>query len=558
MSANNKKETLAKLSWFTRSTRRYIHLIFELVVIAIVIRLIGLVQPFVFQTLIDRVLPFQRVSSLQLILLVLIGAIVFSVSLSILSGLLGTLTANRLTSDLGRRIYDHSLKLPLVCTQHFQVGELLARLGEINTVRAFLTGTIADLILDLLFVAIYLSALLSLSPFLTLIVVIFLPLQMLAFGLIGPFLRARMQDSFQASAHHQSRTVEAYGNPTTIKAMGAEDVHQQRVSNSLNNSLFQSWRVAKFNIANTAIGEVLAGLSTILVIYFGAQMVFVSELTLGQLIAFHLIAQKVSGPIFALSTVWEKWQGLRIARTRLGDLLNPLAEHETEKPVLPKVTDAQLQVNQVTFGYEPEIPIFQELDVEFCAGRPTLLIGDNGCGKSTLAKLLCGLYRPWSGSVKIDNLDLANYDAFSVRRTVGYVEQEPILFSGSIRENLLMANVNASENEIDCALAKSESKFVYQMRHGLDTQVGERGQNLSGGQRQRIALARSLLTHPKVLVLDEPTSSLDEDTARSVIRTLMDLSKTVNVIVISHRLELMKADVTTIDLNQIAKAKGSN
>ncbi|MCP4071057.1 MAG: peptidase domain-containing ABC transporter [Hyphomicrobiales bacterium] len=545
---NLKSNRPASLSWFLKSTSRYTYLIVELIIIAIVIRLLGLVQPFVFQALIDRVLPFQRISSLELILYILVGITIFSTILGVLSGLLGTLMANRLTSEMGGRIFNHSLKLPLWILQRFHVGETLARINEIDKVRVFLTNTVSGLILDLLFVMVYVAALLALSPFLTMIVLIMLPLQMMMFGIIGPFLRERLQDSFKAGAKHQSRIVEAYGNTITVKSLGSEELQKDRVSETLDASLFQRWRVAKLNVANGAIGELLNGLSVILVIYFGAQQVFLSELTLGQLIAFHLLAEKVSGPVFSLGTIWEQWQGLRIARLRLGDILNPTAENEPELPKLPAVSNVTLAIKNLTFGYEKDCPILTNLCFNCKPGRPTLIIGESGCGKSTLAKLMSGLYQPWEGRIKYEQHDISKFDAVSVRRRIGYVAQEPILFAGTILENLKMANMDATQEDIHLAVEASASQFINRLPQGFDTEVGERGGDLSGGQRQRIALARSLLTKPDVLVLDEPTSSLDEASAKTVMKTLEELSSTVTVAIITHRPDLVHGNKYVIDL----------
>jgi subfamily B ATP-binding cassette protein HlyB/CyaB len=497
----NNAEKPASLSWFTKSTLKFTPFIIELMVIAIVIRLIGLVQPFVFQPLIDRVLPFQRVASLELILIILIGTTIFSATLGAISGLLGTQMANRLTSELGRRIYDHVLGLPLRHLQKYHVGELLARVGEIDTVRGFLTGTISGVILDVIFAVIYIAALFTLSPFLTLVIMIMLPLQIISFGLIGPFLRARLQEQFKTGSAHQSRMVEAFGSSITVKSLAAEDIHCERVSATLDANLYSGWQVAKINILTGVVGSVLSGMSVILVIYYGTQLVFANEMTLGQLIAFHLLSGKVAGPIMSLSTIWESWQGLRIARLRLGDLLNTKSESEALKPKLSPKQNAELSTNHLSFGYNDNHLILNEISLTFLPGQTSLIIGDSGCGKSTLAKLLVGLYEPVAGKVILAGSDISEFDPSSVRKRIAYVAQEPVLFAGSVLDNLLMSKPDATKKDIRAAIIDSASdRFLALLPDGLHTQVGERGGFLSGGQRQRIALARSLLTNPDVLV----------------------------------------------------------
>lgn len=543
------KSQPASLAWFTQSTFRYTPLIVEVMTVAIVLRLLGLVQPFVFQTIIDRVLPFQREATLVLIVVVLVLATLFSTCLGALSAYLGNHMANRLIAELARRIFDHVLNLPLRYLQKWQVGEALARIDEIDTVRGFLTGTISGIVLDVMFAVIYIGALLSISPFLTMIVLIMLPLQIAAFGAIGPFIRRRMQESFLAGSRHQSRLVEAFANAVTVKALASEDVQVERFQETLTGNLFTGFRVAKLNILSRSVGTLLGQGSVILIIFFGSQLVFRNEITLGELIAFHLLADNVSGPIMSLSSIWEKWQGLKIARLRLGDFLNMPAETDAAKPGLKIDGPLHLDLKGLSFGYVPDHAVIRDLTVDIGPHRPTIIVGDSGCGKSTLAKLISGLYTPDRGCIEANGHNLADCDPRSVRRAIAYLPQEPALFSGSVLDNMLLAKPGATDKEINRALADSASElFVAQLPNGIHTDVGERGGFLSGGQRQRIALARSLLIGPAALILDEPTSALDAQSAAIVVETLTRLARKKTLIVISHNSGLLGKDANVIDL----------
>ena len=541
----------APLSWFTQSTQKYTPQIVEIMVAAIVLRLLGLVQPFVLQTIIDRVLPFQREATLTLIVVILVLATLFSASLDAIAGYLGNHMAIRLTGELGERIFRHVFNLPLRYLQRWQVGETLTRIGEIDTVRGFLTGTVSAIALDVAFAIVYIAALLSISPVLTLIVVIMLPLQVIAFGIIGPFVRQRMQTAFLAQSRHQSRLVESLGNIVTAKALGSEGVHVDRLQKTLTESLAAEFRVSKLHILNGFVGNLLSNGSVILIIFFGSRLVLQGEITLGQLIAFHLLAEKVSGPIFSLSSAWEQWQALRIARLRLGDLLNEPSEMTPAKPALQVSGPLHLDVRSLSFGYAPDQPVIQGMSVDIRPDRPTLIVGDSGCGKSTFAKLLSGLYVPERGYIEANGRRLADCDPLSVRRTIAYLPQEPILFTGSILDNLLLAKPDAAPGDIAKALADSASdRFIAKLPQGLDTDVGEGGGHLSGGQRQRIALARSLLSDPSALILDEPTSALDAGSAEVVVETLRSLAPGKTLIVITHNADLLGKDVDVIDLSR--------
>ncbi|WP_132537218.1 peptidase domain-containing ABC transporter [Rhizobium sp. PP-F2F-G48] len=493
-------------------------------VVAIVLRLLGLVQPFVFQTIIDRVLPFQREATLVLIVVVLALTTLFSAGLDALASYLENHTANRLIAELARRTFRHVLNLPLQFLQRWPVGETLARIGDTDTIRGFLTGTISGVLLDVLFAAVYIGALLAISPSLTMIVLIMLPLQIMAFGVVGPFLRRRMQVSFFTGSHHQSRMVEAFGNVVTVKALACEERQVGRFHETLNASLVAGFRVTKLNIINEFLGNLLGNGSVILIIFLGSQAVFRNEITLGEMIAFHLLAEKVSGPIISLSTVWEQWQGLKVARLRLGDFLNFPTETDVAKPALRIDGRLSLSLKNVSFSYVPDEAVISDLCIDIDPAVPTLIIGDSGCGKSTLAKLMSGLYEPEKGRVEANGQDLADCNPHSVRRAIAYLPQEPVLFSGSILDNLLLAKPEATQSEISSALTDSASdRVIAQLAEGIHTEVGERGSQLSGGQRQRIALARALLSDPQALILDEPTSALDAHATDQIVKTLKRL-----------------------------------
>ncbi|WP_375154778.1 peptidase domain-containing ABC transporter [Ensifer sp. ENS05] len=539
----------APLAWFTQSTFRYTPLIVELMVVAVVIRLLGLVQPFVFQAIIDRVLPFQREATLTLIVVVLVLVMLMSATLQALSAYLGNHMGNRLVAEMASRIFRHVLGLPLQFLQRWQVGETLARMGEINTVRAFLTGTMSGYVLDVLFAAIYIGALLSISPLLTAIVLIMLPLQMAAFGVLGPFLRRRMQASFVAGARHQSRLVETFANVITVKALASERRQAERFQETLEDSLTTDFRVAKLNIADGFVGDILENSSVILVIYFGSMLVFQNEITLGELIAFHLLSEKVAGPIMSLSSIWEQWQGISIARLRLGDFLNTPLETEVARPPLRVEGPLRLTLSAVSFSYAPDRHVIRDLTVNIEPNRPTVIVGGSGIGKSTLAKLISGLYTPAGGTIQGNGQDLNGCDPESVRRAIVYLPQEPVLFSGTVLENLLLARPDATELEIQAALADSAAdEVVAKLTGGLQADVGERGGHLSGGQRQRLALARALLCDAAALVLDEPTSALDATSAAVIISALKRLARYRTLIVITHHPELLGQDVNVLDL----------
>nr|WP_281378359.1 peptidase domain-containing ABC transporter [Yoonia ponticola] len=522
-----------------------------MVFLAICLRLIGLVEPFIFQVIIDRILPFQREASLVVVVAIFVAVSLFQMGFEVLSSLLGILTANKVTRDLGARIFDHLFKLPFSHFRKWSVGETIARVSETDTIRNFLVGTSTGVFLDLLFVVIYLAVLLSLSVPLTMIVLIALPLQALVYFSFGPFLRQRLRAQFDAGAQHQTQMVENISGIAAVKALSAEGKMLDRLSQTLDNSLFASYRVGILSIFSDKLTFVIERGVTIFIIYFGANLVFAGEITLGQLVAFYLLAEKVTEPIANFSGLWESWQNIKVSRQRLGDIVNSDMEPFSERPLLLPDIEPRLTFENVTFAYIEGRPILKEFDFEAPPNSLTLIIGPSGIGKSTFGRLASGIDVPSEGRVLVGGEDIAKYEPHDIRTKIAYIPQEPYLFSGTLRENLLIGEEDASTVDIENALRTAAADtLVAQLPMGLDTNVGERGSALSGGQRQRIAIARSLLKKPKIIILDEPTSALDDVAQRNMVEKLKSLTTTATVIVITHRADVFGQPDQIIDFER--------
>ncbi|MBO6792099.1 MAG: peptidase domain-containing ABC transporter [Dinoroseobacter sp.] len=536
------------LSWFGKTLWKFTPLYLELIFLAICLRLIGLVEPFIFQVIIDRILPFEREASLIVVVAVFAAVSVFQVGFQVLSELLGMLTANKVTRELGARIFEHLFKLPLSHFRRWSVGEIITRVGETDTIRAFLVDTTTGVLLDLIFVVVYIAVLFTLSAQLTWIVLAALPIQIFIYYCFGPFLRRRLRIEFDAGAAHQTKMVENISGIAAVKALSAEGKMLDRLDKTLHANLGAGYRVGTLNIWNDKLHFVVEQTVKISIIYFGAQLVFAGELTLGQLIAFHLLAERVAGPIENFSSLWEAWQNVRVSRQRLGDVVNKPIEPFNKLPNLPPSVEPRLSFKAVSFEYDPDHPILRDFSFVAEPNTLTLIVGPSGVGKSTFGRLASGIDVPTSGSILLGKAIIAEYEPKSVRSQIAYVPQEPYLFSGTLRENLTLSDDLASEAELERALRiAAANTLVAQLPRGLNTEVGERGSALSGGQRQRVAIARSLLCRPKVIILDEPTSALDTTAQQQMAQELKALKTEATVIIITHTPEVFADPDQVVD-----------
>lgn len=540
------------LSWFGKTLWKFTPLYGELVFLAICLRLIGLVEPFIFQVIIDRILPFQREASLIVVIAIFVAVSLFQLGFEVLSQVLGMLTANQVTREFGARIFDHLFKLPFSHFRKWSVGEIIARISETDSIRAFLVGTTTGVFLDLLFVVVYVGVLLTLSVPLTMIILSAMPLQILIYVGFGPFLRRRLRVQFDAGAAHQTQMVENISGIAAVKALSAEGPMLERLDRTLHANLQAGYRVGILNIWNEKLLFTLDRAITISIIYFGAQFVFAGQMTLGELIAFHLLAAKVTGPIENFSSLWESWQNIRVSRQRLGDVVNSPMEPFGDLPRLPEDLKGRLQFRAVDFAYQPSVPVLKGFDFVAEPNTLTLVVGPSGVGKSTFGRLASGIDGPESGEVTLDGENIAWFEPHDVRTRIAYVPQEPYLFSGTLRDNLTLGDDGASDEMIARALRISAAdRLVEQLPRGLDTHVGERGSALSGGQRQRVAIARALVGRPKVIILDEPTSALDASAQRLMAAELRALKSEATLVIITHNPDIFPDPDQVVDFEAL-------
>ena len=542
--SHNTPDQTFGFTWFLPALRRYRGVLVQVFVASFVVQLFGLANPLLIQVIIDKVISQRSLDTLQVLGVAL-------VMVTLLEGVLGSLktflfaeTTNRIDQRLGAEVIDHLLRLPLGYFDRRPVGELGTRIAELEKIRNFLTGQALITILDALFSVIYIAVMALYSWVLTLVALVVLPIQVGLTLLGAPLFRRQFRQAAEENAKTQSHLVEVLTGIQTVKAQNVEMVSRWKWQELYSRYIARTYEKTITGTAVTQASQVLQKLSQLLVLWVGAAMVLQGELTLGQLIAFRIISGYVTQPLLRLSTIWQNIQELKVSFERLADIINtPLESNAADQAKIPlPAIDGKVTFDDVTFGFNSSSPaVLKHISVTIEANSFVGIVGQSGSGKSTLVKLLPRLYSPNAGRLLVDEYDIDKVELYSLRRQIGIVPQDPLLFSGTISENIALTQPDANSDDIvHAARMASAHEFIMQLSSGYSTNVGERGSNLSGGQRQRIAIARTLLSKPKLLVMDEATSALDYDTERRVCNNLLESMNNSTVVFITHRLSSIR------------------
>ena len=531
--------------WFVPLISRYRWPLVLVFVASLLAQLFGLAIPLLLQQIIDKTLAQGNLSSLNVLGAAMVVMAVFQAVLTGLRQYLFVDTTDRMDLTLGSAVIDRLLALPLRYFDSRPVGELSQRLGELNTIRGFLTGTALSSGLNLLFASLYLVVMLIYSPLLTAVALSSLPVYLLIVFVISPIYRNLLRRRAESSARTQSHLIEVLAGIQTVKAQHIELTSRWKWQDRYKDSVAQGFRSVVLGTAAGQTGSFLNTLSGLLVLWVGMAMVLNGQFTLGQLLAFRIISGNVTGPLLQLSTLWQSFQGVMLSMERLSDILDQPAEQTSEalqQIALPPIRGS-VSFERVSFRFSIGRGPWQVEDVslEVPAGSFVGIVGQSGSGKSTLMKLLPRLYDAEKGRVLIDGYDVAKVELGSLRQQVGIVPQESLLFEGTVAENIALNDPNASSQAIEeAARIACAHDFIMDLPLGYATRLSERGSNLSGGQRQRMAIARTVLSNPSLLVMDEATSALDYDTERRLCLQLQEWSKGRTVFFITHRLSTIR------------------
>ncbi len=528
-------------SWFIPAVIKYRRVLGEVLLMSLVLQIIGLATPLFFQVVMDKVLVNHAVQTLNVIAVGLLLAILFESALTGIRSYVFAHTTSKLDVELGVRLFKHLLALPIGYFQSRRVGDSVARVRELEQIRAFLTGNALTLVMDILFSFVFLGVMFCYSARLSLYVMLAVPAYALLSIVFTPILRARLNERFNRSAENQAFLVETVSGIETLKAMAVEPSWMRQWERQLASYVRSGLSATTTGLFAGAGVRLVSRLVTLAIVWAGAWRVMDGELTVGELIAFNMLAAQVAAPILRLAQMWNDFQQVGVSMERLGDILNARPEVGGPRTALPRI-EGGVEFDQVSFRYRPEVPeVLRGMSFRVKPGEVLGIVGRSGSGKSTITKLIQRLYVPERGRILIDGHDVAVIDAASLRAQIGVVLQENVLFNRSVRENIALANPLASMEEI-IAVAKlaGAHEFICELPEGYDSQVGENGTGLSGGQRQRVALARALLKDPRILIMDEATSALDYESERIIQEGMDRICRGRTVIIVAHRLSAVR------------------
>ncbi|MCP1472377.1 subfamily B ATP-binding cassette protein HlyB/CyaB [Sphingobium sp. OAS761] len=530
------------IRWFIPQIVRYRKLIGEVLLITLAINILGLAAPLFFQNVIDKVLVHNTLATLQVLSIGFVAVSLWEVVFGWLRTRLYSETSQKLDVELGSKLFRHLLGLPLSYFEGRRVGDTVTRVRQLESIREFLTNASLSVLVDPLFTVVFLIAMWIYSTTLFWIVAATIPAYVAVSILVTGPLRNRLDEKFERGSANNALLVESVSGMQTIKASAVEPQWQERWERQLAGYSAANQRVINLGNTGSQAVQLISKLSLAAILFFGAQEVIAGAMTVGALVAFNMFSQRVSGPVIRMAQLWQDFQQVRLSVDRLGDILNkPVEPGLASRMALPEIK-GEVRFEDVKFRYGLDGPwTLEDINIHLPAGGTLGIAGSSGSGKSTLTKLLQRLYTPASGRILIDGVDIAQIDPAWLRRQIGVVLQENLLFNRSIRENIALANPALPLDQVMAAAQLAGAhEFVVGLPQGYDTIIEERGVNLSGGQRQRLAIARALVTQPRILILDEATSALDAESEEIIQRNLRAMARGRTVLIIAHRLSAIR------------------
>lgn len=521
------------------------------------INILALAVPIFTLQVYDRVVGHSGISTLQGLVIGMIIVVVFDYVLRQARSRVMQTVALRIDVQVGRKLFNKFMSLPLQTLEGKPSAHWLALFRDADTVRNTLSGASAILVADLPFAILFLIIIFVIATPVAWVLLIVMPIFMFVAWRSSNVMAAANQAERSTAQTRDSLVSEMINARTTIKALSLDPVMrpmwEDMQAENIETSIVRGSKTDSFS----NLGASLSMTTSIALTTVGALAIIGQELTIGSLIATNMLSGRLLGPLNQLVGQWRTYSSFRQAVDRLGELFNSVSERQESEVEMDK-PKGEITMENITFAYSEELPkVINDIEITFTSGGVHALVGRNGSGKSTMLKLIQGLYRPMSGRVLIDGADISQFSRREMASWMGYVPQDCILFTGNVRDNIAQREPDATDDEIlSAAQAAGVHQFIIDMPDGYSTEIGEAGQRLSGGQRQRIAIARALVGDPPVVLLDEPSSSLDRQAEFELRNTLTAIGRDRTVIIVTHSPILLATcdDLVALDKGRVALA----
>jgi len=550
-------EAIFGFKWFIPTIMKFKTEFIQVLLAVFVIQIIGLLTPVMTQVVVDKVLVHNSMSTLYVLTVGIAISYVFELVIGLAKSYVFTHTTNRIDVILSHRLFKHLFSLPLRYFESRRTGDTVARVRELDTIRNFLTGTPLSALIDLVFIFVYIVVLFIYSVPLTWIVIGSIPVFALISIVVTPLFKKRLDEKFNAGAETQSYLVETITGVQTVKSYALEPTLEKKWGELQADYVKAGYKTSMVASTSNQLSQFVQKIFDLLILFAGAGAVMNGAFTVGQLVAFRMLASRVSGPVLRFVQLWQEYQQASLSVKRIGDIFNSAAEPKPQTNITLPPVKGNIKFENVVFRYQMDLPeTIKKMSFEIEAGSVIGIVGRSGSGKSTISKLIQRLYIPEAGKILIDGIDISLVDPSWLRTQIGVVLQENFMFNGTISENIAIHCKNASMADIiNAAKTAGADDFIMQMPNGYDTLIGERGMGLSGGQKQRIAIARAILNNPRILLLDEATSALDYESESIIQNNLKDICRGRTVIIIAHRLSTLKdaQKIMVVDSGMIAE-----
>ncbi|APG52987.1 TPA: type I secretion system permease/ATPase [Providencia stuartii] len=545
------KQSQFDITWFKTEFLKYKYIIASVLLFSFILQILALVTPIIIQVIMDKVLVHNSMVTLDLLIFGLIIAAILEVTLKGLREYVYNHTVNRIDMTLGLKLVNHLLHLPLSFFKTRQIGAIVTRVKELETIREFLTGSFFTLCVDVLFLFVFLYVMSLLSSTLMLVFLCSIPFYLLVAWWLTPKIEAAAHKQFANIAINTSFLTESINGIETAKSLSIEPNFTRRWDQQTSDMSHTTFAAGQINSRSEHIVMVIEKLTSAVILWIGASEVLALQLTIGQFIAFHMMVNHASQPLVKLVKLWGDYIRTKVAIEKLAQIIN-LPTEQTKQADNNNTLKGHIHLRNISFRYQPDMPyILDNFNLSIQAGETLGIVGTSGSGKSTLARLLLRLYTPEKGTILLDGTPLSSMNIHSLRRQIGIVLQENFLFNQTVFDNIAQTYPNASMDEvIHAAKMAGAHDFILKLPMGYDTILSEGGASLSGGQRQRIAIARTLLADPKIIIFDEATSALDDESQAIIQKNMQLIAQGRTVITIAHRLSTIRHHQRIIVMQQ--------